>query len=194
MLGVAFSTVVGRLMMMGRPGPASQARMAVLQASSATGSSVMLKASGEYSRPHFVPGNASVSCLTRPTCFATSCIISGTLEAEHHAAPHGRRGVVDVHDGALRARHRLDRAADEFLARLREHHDGDVIGNQLLLDEIARRQEIRFRGRRESDFDFLEAHRTKRLEQPLLGLAAHGLEQRLVAVTQIRAAPHRHVS
>ena len=31
----------------------------------------------------------------------------------------------------------------------------------------------------------------KRLEQPLLGLAAHGLEQRLVAVAQVGAAPHR---
>ena len=54
--GVAFSTVVGRLMMIGRPGPASQARIAVLQASSATGSSVMLKVSGEYSSTHSVSG------------------------------------------------------------------------------------------------------------------------------------------
>jgi hypothetical protein len=36
------------------PGPASHARIAQLQASSATGSSVMLKVSGEYSSTHSV--------------------------------------------------------------------------------------------------------------------------------------------
>ena len=79
MFGVAFSTVVGRLMMMGRPGPAFQARVAVLQASSATGSSVMLKVSGEYSSTHSVSGCASVSDLISPTWVSMSCITSGTL-------------------------------------------------------------------------------------------------------------------
>ena len=166
----------------------------VLQASSATGSSVMLKVSGEYSSPHSVPGNGVGQLLDQPDLLRDQLHHLRHAQAEHHAAPHRRGGVVHVHDGAARAAHRLDRAADEFLARLREHHDGDVVGNQLLLDEIAHGLEIRLRGRREPDLDFLEAHRTKRLEQPLLGLAAHGLEQGLVAVAQIRAAPHRHRS
>ena len=79
MFGVAFSTVVGRLMMIGRAGPASQARVAVLQASSATASSVMLNVSGEYSSTHSVSGCASVRDLINPTCVAMSCITSGTL-------------------------------------------------------------------------------------------------------------------
>ena len=62
-LGVAFSTVVGRLMMMGRPGPAFHAAIAVWQALSDTLSSVALKVSGEYCRVHCVSGCASVSCL-----------------------------------------------------------------------------------------------------------------------------------
>ena len=62
-LGVAFSTVVGRLMMMERPGPAPQVAMAVWQALSDTLSSVALKVSGEYCKVHCVSGCASVSCL-----------------------------------------------------------------------------------------------------------------------------------
>ena len=65
--------------MMGRPGPASQARMAVLQASSATGSSVMLKVSGEYSSTHSVSGMRVGELLDQPDLFATSCMTSGTV-------------------------------------------------------------------------------------------------------------------
>ena len=38
----------------------------------------------------------------------------------------------------------------------------------------------------------LRPTRAQRLEQPLLRFAAHGLEQRLVAVAQVGAAPHGH--
>src|SRR6188768_2573722 len=193
MLGVAFSTVVGKLMMIGRAGPASQARVAALQASSATGSSVMLKVSGEYSSTHSVSGCASVSCLISPTCFVMSCITSGTLMPN---TTRRHTGAVALYTCTMarRAPRKLSIVANQFLARLRDHHDRDVVGNQLLLDEIAHRLEIRIRRRRKAHFDFLEAHADQRLEQALLGLAAHGLEERLVAVAKVGAAPHRHRS
>ena len=105
-----------------------------------------------------------------------------------------KRDVGRQNDGATCAAQALDRAADQFLARLRQHHQRDVVRHQLLLDEISHGLEIRVGCGRETHFDFLEADADQRLEQPLLGLAAHGLEERLVAVAQIRAAPHRHGS
>ena len=53
------------------------------------------------------------------------------VEPEHDAALRRRRRVVEVHDRALRARERLERAPDQRLARLRQHLDGDVVGDQV---------------------------------------------------------------
>jgi len=79
-------------------------------------------------------------------------------------------------------------AWENYLAPILEER-GQVMD---MLDEIAGSQEIGFRRRGEADLDFLEPDGTQRPEQPLLGFAAHGFEQRLVAVAKIGAAPHRH--
>ena len=63
MLGVATSTVVGRLMIIGRCGPASHALIAALHTASETSSSAMLKVSGEYCSTHSVCGCCAVSIL-----------------------------------------------------------------------------------------------------------------------------------
>jgi hypothetical protein len=41
---------------------------------------------------------------------------------------------------------------------LREHLDGDVVGDQVLLDELADEVEVGLAGRREADLDLLVAH------------------------------------
>ncbi len=56
---------------------------------------------------------------------------------------------------------------------------------------VAHRAEIRVGRGGEAHFDFLEPHVDEHLEQALLGLAAHRLEQRLVAIAQVGAAPDR---
>ncbi len=77
--GVETSTVVGRLMITGRPGPASQVSIAVCDASSATSSSVMQNTSGEYCSTHSVSGWRSVSLRISSTCSRTSAMTSGTV-------------------------------------------------------------------------------------------------------------------
>ena len=78
-LGVAFSTVLGRLMITSRPGPAPQAAMAVWQALSETSSSVALKVSGEYCRVQRVSGRASVRRFRSDTCSCTKAITCVTF-------------------------------------------------------------------------------------------------------------------
>ena len=113
------------------------------------------------------------------------------VETEHQASLRRRRRVVQMDDGALRAVERLERALDLRLARLGEHLDRHVIGNQPLDDQLAREVVVGLRRRRKADFDFLVAHPHQEAEHPQLAVGVHRLDQRLVAVAQIHAAPDR---
>ena len=105
-----------------------------------------------------------------------------------------RRCVVDVElyrcTMARRAPSQaLERAGDELRARLGEHLDGDIGRDQVLLDELAHEVELGLGRRREADLDLLEADPHEVLEHPQLAGGVHGLDQRLVAVAQVHAAP-----
>ena len=90
-----------------------------------------------------------------------------------------------MQDRALGTLDRLEGAADQFLARLGQHLDGDVVGDHLLLDDLADEVEIGLRGGRESDLDLLEAHADQELEHAALALGPHRLDQGLVAVAEV---------
>ena len=116
---------------------------------------------------------------------------AGAVEAEDDAALQRRGRVVEMDDGAARAADRLEGALDELGAGLGQHLDGDVIGHQPLLDERAHEIEIGLRGGGEAHLDLLEAELHQQIEHAPLALGAHRLDQRLVAVAQIDAAPGR---
>jgi hypothetical protein len=94
-----------------------------------------------------------------------------------------------MHDGAVDALQALEGAADQLLASLGQHLDGDIARNLLLLDEEADEVEIGLRGGGKSDLDLLEPHLHQGIEHAHLALVAHGLDERLVAVAQIDGAP-----
>jgi hypothetical protein len=111
--------------------------------------------------------------------------------AEDDAALQGRGRIVKMDDDAPGAADRLEAALDKLGARLRQDLDGDVIRDELLLDELADEVELGLRRRRESDLDLLEAHLHQEVEHAALALGPHRLHQRLIAVAQIDAAPDR---
>ena len=115
------------------------------------------------------------------------------VEREHHAALHGRGRVVEMHDRALGALDRLERALDQLVARLGQHLDRHVGGDRLVVDQLAHEIEIGLRRGGETDFDFLEAQAHQQIEHAALALGPHRLDQRLVAVAQIDRAPHRRL-
>jgi hypothetical protein len=82
---------------------------------------------------------------------------------------------------------------DEATLRLREHDDGDVIGDALLVDELAHEVEVGLRRGRKTDLDLLEADLHQLFEEAHLALHAHGLDQGLVAVAQVGAHPDRRL-
>ena len=99
----------------------------------------------------------------------------------------GRR--VEVDDRAMGALEGIDRAADEVFAGLDEDLHGDVLGNEVLFDELAREGELRVGGGRETDLDFLEADAAEGLEELVLLRHVHRDGQGLVAVAEVDRAP-----
>ena len=115
------------------------------------------------------------------------------VEPEDDAALQFRGRVVEMHDRALGAADRLEGLVDQLGARLGQHLDRHVLGDQVLLDDLAHEVEIGLRGRRETDLDLLEAELQQHVEHAPLALGAHRLDQRLVAVAQIDRAPGRRL-
>ena len=113
---------------------------------------------------------------------------------EDDLAEHRRHRVIQVDDGALGAHRRFHRAADQFIARLRQDDDGDVVGNAVFFDQLADEIEIGLRGRRKTHFDFLQADLHQHLEKAQFLFRAHRLDQGLITVAQIGAHPDRRLA
>ena len=113
------------------------------------------------------------------------------IEVEYDPALGRRCRVVEMDDRRMGAVDRLEGAADQLVPGLREDLYHHVVGDQVLVDDLAAEVEVRLGGGRESDLDLLEAHIAERLEHLELPLRTHGLDQGLVAVTQVDGAPGR---
>ena len=112
---------------------------------------------------------------------------------EHHAAlQHGGR-VVEVHDGLRCALDGLEGAGNQVLAGLHQNLNGHVIRNVAVLDEGAHKIKVSLRGGGEAHLNLLVAHLDQQLEHGQLAVSVHGINQRLVTVTQIHGAPARRL-
>jgi hypothetical protein len=107
------------------------------------------------------------------------------VEPEDDASLQLRHRVVEMDDRARCALDRLERALDQVLARLRQHDDGDVGGDQLLLDQLAREVEVGLGGRGEADLDLLEPEVHEQVPHAPLARAVHRVHEGLVAVAQV---------
>src|SRR6185436_7755775 len=113
------------------------------------------------------------------------------VEAEHHTSLHRGSRVIQMHDGALGAAQGFERSADQRFTRLRQNLHRDVIGNQFFIDHLAHEIEIGLRSRRTTHLNLLEAGFQQQHEHTPLAFRVHGLDQCLVAVAQVDAAPDR---
>ncbi len=114
------------------------------------------------------------------------------VEAEDDPALQGGGRVVEVDQrGAAEADERLDGALDQLLTGLREHLDRHVGRHEVLLDEHPDEVEVGGAGGREADLDLLVAHLDEQPEHPHLAVGVHRVDEGLVAVAQVDAAPLR---
>ena len=116
---------------------------------------------------------------------------AGPVGVEDDPPLQGAGRVVEVDDRLPGAAQRLEGALDQLVAGLGEHLDRDVVGDQVLLDELADEVEVGLAGGREADLDLLVAHPDQQLEHPPLAVGGHRVDQRLVPVAQVDRAPAR---
>ena len=138
-----------------------------------------------------VSGTVSSYLLHQPGGTGGDVDDPASVEPEDHSSLQRRRGVVEVDDGLARPGDGLVGALDQLGPALNQHLDGHILGDAVLLDDLPDEVEVRLGGGRESDLDLLESHADQRLEEPQLAVGVHGIDEGLVAVAQIHAAPQR---
>ena len=90
----------------------------------------------------------------------------------------------------------LDRLKGPFydvFPRLCQHLDRHILRNHISFDQCTHELVFCLRCRREPDLNLFESHIHKQLEKLHLFIQAHGLDQRLVAIPQVYAAPGRRM-
>ena len=144
-MGVAISTVAGRLMISGRSGVGSidvDDRRADLERVVQLGAGVGL-------RRVLVEDRRCPACGSRRTSWHSRAPSSRdvgdavAVQAEDDPPLQRRGRVVEVDDRPLGAAERLVGALDQVLAALGQHLDGDVVGDQVLLDRAGGRSRSR---------------------------------------------------
>ncbi len=140
---------------------------------------------------HVGAGHGLDQLLADPRALDGDVLDAVAVQPEHHATLQRGRRVVEVHDGLLRTLDGLEGAADQFLAGLGQHLDGDVVRDRVGLDELTDEVEVGLARGREADLDLLVAHPDQEVEHPLLAGRAHRVDEGLVAVTQVDGAPAR---
>ena len=116
-------------------------------------------------------------------------LAAGLVHVEHLLAERRRGGVVDMHHCIFCAFQGLKRPRDQFFPSLGEHLNMHIVGHQIFLDQGPAKIKIDLAGRRKTHLDFLEAQFHQHLEKTALLRHGHGLDQRLVTVTQVHRRP-----
>ena len=92
----------------------------------------------------------------------------GLVEPEDDSPLRRRGRVVEVDDRTRRPLDRLVGPLDQFRSRLRENCDRRVLGDQLVLNQVADEVEVGLRRRREADLDLPDAEPDEQVEHRLL--------------------------
>ena len=96
-----------------------------------------------------------------------------------------------MHNRLRCALNRLKSTGNQVLTRLHQNLNGHIRRNVAVLNQGAHKIKVSLRRRRETHLNFLVTHLHQQLEHRKLTVGVHGVNQRLVAVTQIHCAPAR---
>jgi hypothetical protein len=95
-----------------------------------------------------------------------------------------------MHDGVFCALNAFKGASDQILAALHENLDGHIIGDKIIVNQMAAEIKICLAGGRKADFNFLETHFDQRVPHADFAVGAHGFNEALITVAQIDATPN----
>ena len=111
------------------------------------------------------------------------------VHVEDDVSLQGRGGVVNVEDDVLAALDGLECPVDLLLPALGEDLDVDIIRNHIVVDQFAEKIIFDLAGSGETDLDLLEAELQKKTVHLHFFADDHGVDQGLVAVSEVDAAP-----
>ena len=94
-----------------------------------------------------------------------------------------------MHDSLLTALDGLKRTVDQFLPALGQHLHTDIVRNQSSVHKLSEKIELNLARRRKSDFDLLKSKLDQIEKHFHLLFHDHGIDQRLIPIAQIHAAP-----
>ena len=114
-------------------------------------------------------------------------LIAGHVE--HHFAPSGADGIVQVDDGRPRAGQTGKAGSDQVFTALRQYLDHHVVGDPARLHESGNEIELGRTCAGEPDFDFLHAHVDEQIEKAGFLVRVHGVDDGLITVAQIGRQP-----
>ena len=83
----------------------------------------------------------------------------------------------------------LEGPVDQMLPALNQHLDKHIVGNQLSVNKLSQKVVFDLGSCRKTDLNFLKAKLHQHIEHLDLLFHNHGLDESLVAVAQIHAAP-----
>ena len=96
-------------------------------------------------------------------------------------------------DGVGRSFHRLERSLNNMFTGLGKHLDRYIIRDHVLLDQGAQELILRLGCGWETNLDHFKSYIYEQLEKFQFLIQAHGLDQRLIAIPEIHAAPDRRL-
>ena len=98
-----------------------------------------------------------------------------------------------MHNRTAHTVERFHSTSNEMFSCLGEHLNSDILRDMSMLDEGTHEIIIGLGRGGKGDLNFLEADIHQHVEHAHFSLGIHGFEQRLIAIAQISAHPHRRL-
>ena len=99
-------------------------------------------------------------------------------------------GVVKMNDSVLCALESLESLCNDMLSCLSKYLNGNIVGDKVVLDQLAAELIFSLACCGEADLDLLEADPYKVLEEFKLFFQRHRNDKSLISVTEVNAAPN----
>ena len=115
------------------------------------------------------------------------------VRVEHDFSLQSGGGVVEMEDDILRALYSVKGLSYQVFARLHQHLYLHVVRYVPAVYKRAEYLIFRLARRRKADFDFLYAYGAERFEHLKFLRQVHRVDERLISVAQVDAAPYRRV-
>ena len=137
----------------------------------------------------FGPVHCVLQLLAEPGRAGRYLDYAFTALAENDTALQFGGRVVEMYDRFGRPGDGLECPLDQFLTALDEHLHRHVLRYQVFFDDVTDKLVVRRRRRRKTDFDFLDPDPDEGLEKRQLAGGVHRVDERLVAIAKVDAAP-----